>query len=103
MTGHSRNTVKKAIRGEAWKYRDREHQAFPVLGSYLALINEWLTDDKDQSKKQRHTARRIYNRLVTEHGYTGGESTVRQYVRRAKSSLGLESPGVFIPCDRLRG
>ncbi len=99
MTGHCRNTVKKAIRGEAWKYRDREHQAFPVLGSYLELINEWLSNDKEQSKKQRHTARRIYNRLVTEHGYTGGESTVRQYVRRAKAILGIESPGVFIPCD----
>ncbi len=99
MTGHSRNTVKKAIRGEPWKYREREHQAFPVLGSYLGMINEWLRNDKDQSKKQRHTARRIYNRLVSEHGYTGGESTVRQYVSSAKARLGIYSPGVFIPCD----
>ena len=32
MTGHSRNTVKKAIRGEPWKYHERENQPFPVLG-----------------------------------------------------------------------
>lgn len=99
MTGHSRNTVKKAIRGEPWKYREREHQPFPVLGSYLAIIEEWLTNDKEQPKKQRHTARRIYNRLVAEHGYTGGESTVRRYTRSAKATLGIDSPGAFIPCD----
>ncbi len=99
MTGHSRNTVKKAIRGEPWKYRERENQPFPVLGFYLAIINEWLTNDKEQPKKQRHTARRIYNRLVSEHGYTGGESTVRQYVKMAKATLGINSSGAFIPCD----
>ena len=35
MTGHSRNTVKKALRGEAWGYSERKKQPFPVLGSYL--------------------------------------------------------------------
>ncbi len=99
MTGHSRNTVKKAIRGEPWGYRERERQPFPVLGPFLAIIDDWLTDDKGQPKKQRHTARRIYNRLVVEHGYSGGESTVRRYVRLARMRLGLDSPGTFIPCD----
>ncbi len=99
LTGHSRNTVKKAIRGEPWGYRERAKQPFPVLGRYLATIEGWLTNDKEQPKKQRHTARRIYNRLVTEHGYPGGESTVRRYVRIAKITLGLDSPGAFIPGD----
>lgn len=35
LPGHSRNTVKKAIRGEPWGYRERQHQPFPALGSYL--------------------------------------------------------------------
>ncbi len=99
MTGHSRNTVKKAIRGEPWKYREREYQPFPVLGPYLGIIDEWLTTDKERPKKQRHTARRIYNRLVAENGYSGGESTVRRYVRMAKMALGIDTPGAFIPCD----
>ena len=99
MTGHSRNTVKKAIRGEPWGYSERAKQPFPALGPYLTLINGWLTDDKEQPKKQRHTARRIYNRLVTEHGYSGGESTVRRYVRIAKVNHGLDSTGAFIPGD----
>lgn len=99
ITGHSRNTVKKAIRGEPWKYSERVNQPFPVLGPYLTTIKEWLVNDKEQPKKQRHTARRIYNRLVTEYGYTGGESTVRRYTRSAKATLGIDSLGVFIPCD----
>lgn len=98
-TGHSRNTIKKAIRGEPWKYPEREHQPFPVLGNYISIIDQWLIADKEQPKKQRHTARRIYNRLVVEHGYTGGESTVRKYVRGAKSRLGIDNPNAFIPCD----
>lgn len=99
MTGHSRNTVKKAIRGEPWGYSERERQPFPVLGPFLPIIDGWLTVDKSSPKKQRHTARRIYNRLVAEHGYSGGESTVRRYVRLARMKLGLDRPGAFIPSD----
>lgn len=103
MTGHSRNTVKKAIRGEPWGYKERQHQPFPVLGPYLAIINGWLENDKEAPKKQRHTARRIYNRLIEEHGYDGGESTVRRYVSMAKITLGLGIPRAFIPCDPQAG
>ena len=100
LTGHSRNTIKKAIRGESWGYKERSHQPFPVLGPHLSTIEDWLQKDKEAPKKQRHTARRIYNRLRTEHGYRGSESTVRRYVRLARLDLGL-SPGsqAFIPCE----
>lgn len=99
MTGHSRNTIKKAIRGEAWGYKERTQQPFPVLAPYLSTIDKWLESDKKQEKKQRHTARRIYNRLISECGFKGGESTVRRYVRFSKIKLGLDSPGAFVPCD----
>ena len=99
MTGHSRNTIKKAIRGEPWGYKERAHQPFPVLDKYLPVIDGWLMDDKDRPKKQRHTARRVYNRLVEEHGYEGSEPTVRRYVRFAKMALGIDTPCAFIPCD----
>ena len=99
ITGHSRNTIKKAIKGEPWGYKERKHQAFPVLGPYMGIIDRWLEGDRGQPKKQRHTARRIYNRLVEEYGFNGGESTVRRYVKMAKIKLGLEEPKVFVPCD----
>lgn len=98
-TGHSRNTVRKAIRGEPWNYQQRKNQAYPVLGPYLETIKKWLEADKDWPKKQRHTARRVYNRLVNECGYQGAESTVRRQVRTLRAELGMNAKGVFIPCD----
>lgn len=100
QTGHSRNTIKKAIRGEPWGYKEREYQNSPVLGPYQSIIDGWLKKDQEHSKKQRHTARRVFNRLVVEHGFTGAESTIRRYVRQARVELGLElSCQVFIPCE----
>lgn len=98
-TGHSRNTIKKALRGEPWGYKQRSSQPYPVLGSHLATIDGWLENDKKSPKKQRHTARRVYNRLALEYGYKGAESTVRKYVREAKVRLGLNGPAAFIPLD----
>lgn len=98
-TGHSRNTIKKALRGEPWGYKHRIHQPYPVLEKYLVTIDSWLENDKKSPKKQRHTARRIYNRLVSEHDYQGAESTVRKYVREAKVRLGVNAPAAFIPLD----
>lgn len=99
ITGHSRNTIKKAIRGEPWGYKERARQPFPALEAYIPIIDGWLEKDKGVPKKQRHTSRRIYNRLVEEKGYKGSESTVRRYVRLAKLVLGIDAPCAFIPSD----
>lgn len=100
QTGHSRNTIKKALRGEVWGYSERGQQLFPVLDPYRTIIEEWLKKDKDQPKKQRHTARRVFNRLRTEKGYQGSESNVRRYVRMVQMELGLDLRGqAFIACD----
>jgi len=99
LTGHSRNTIKKAIRGEPWGYKERAHQPFRVLGDHVETIDRWLESDQDNPAKQRHTARRIYHRLVEENGFEGSESNVRRYVRFAKLRLGIARSGAFIPCD----
>jgi transposase len=59
----------------------------------VAIIDKWLAGDELQPIKQRHTSRRIYHRLIEEHGYTGGESTVREYVHKHRAR---QRP-VFIP------
>ncbi len=41
MTGHSRNTIKKALREEFGGYRVREKQPFPAPGPYLEIIDDW--------------------------------------------------------------
>lgn len=60
-------------------------------------IDEILKNDPTQPRQQRHTAKRIYDRLVEEHKFAGGEATVREYVRKRKRELGLDKREVFIP------
>lgn len=99
-TGHSRNTVRKILRGQYSDYKKREPQPYPVLGPYLEIIDRWLEQDRESPVKQRHTAVRIYHRLQQEHDYPGTEVTVRRYVREARLRLGInKNSGVFIPCD----
>jgi transposase len=101
--GHSKNTVKKVLRGEYSGYKPRIEQPYPVLGPYLSIIDQWLEDDKKRPKKQRHTAVRVFNRLKAEHDFQGAETTVRRYVREAKLRLGVGAPQVFIPSDPQAG
>ena len=98
-TGHSRNTIRKVISNEYVGYSSRKSQPMPVLGDYHSRIDCWLEADKDNPEKQRHTARRIYNRLKEEYGFSGCESNVRRYVREAKRRIGLGSEKAFIPSD----
>ncbi len=57
------------------------------------VIEQWLQDDTEAPDRQRHTARRIYDRLVEEHGFTGAESAVRRFVARLRA----EPKESFIP------
>ncbi len=87
-TGHSRNTIRRALILEYTGYSKRESQPHQVLGPYLDIIDGWLKGDRERSKKQRHTARRIYTRLCSEYGYEGSERTLQEYLRKAKLELG---------------
>lgn len=98
-TGHSRNTIRRALKGEYSHYKPRAQQPYPVLGPYLSIIDGWLKEDQDRPRKQRHTATRIIQRLKKEHGYTGGASTVSRYVREAKLRMSLGKQRAFIPLE----
>src|SRR5271168_1834079 len=65
-------------------YQMTEMRLKPVLGPHLATIEAILADDKEAPPKQRHTARRIFERLRDEYGYTGSYSQVQTAVQRAK-------------------
>jgi transposase len=69
----------------------------PKLGAYRAVIDSWLLADRVAPRKQRHTAKRIHQRLVDEHGADVAEVTVRQYVRQRKRQLGWPVGDVFVP------
>ena len=69
----------------------------PKLGPFRVVIDGWLETDRTAPRKQRHTARRIHQRLVDEHGADVAETTVRQYVRAHKRAMGLAVGEVFVP------
>ena len=52
----------------------------PKLDAFIAIIDGILAEDKGRPKKQRHTAKRIFERLRDEHGFTGGITIVKDYV-----------------------
>jgi transposase len=69
----------------------------PAIGPYAAIIDGWLLADRDVPRKQRHTARRVWQRLVAEHGASVAEVTVSRYVARRRQELGLDKAEVMVP------
>jgi transposase len=71
----------------------------PKLGPWLGVIDAILEDDKQRPRKQRHTAKRIFDRLRAEHAFTGGYTIVKDHVRAVKIS-GQE---MFVPLSHAPG
>jgi transposase len=69
----------------------------PAIDPWTAVIDAWLIADQDVHRKQRHTARRVWQRLVAEHGAVLSEVTVSRYVTRRRVELDLVKVEVFIP------
>ena len=69
----------------------------PAIDPYVEVIDGWLLADRDAPRKQRHTARRVWQRLVAEHGATLAEVTVSRYVARRRVELGLDRVEVAVP------
>ena len=74
-------------------YRRESPRKKPKLGPLTPIIHEIIEADKKVHKKQRHTGRRIFERLRDEHGYTGGITVVQDEIRRYKRS----TAEVFMP------
>ena len=97
-TGWSRQAIRKALAAPAAppRYELSAPRPSPVMGPYLEIVRQWLVEDERAPRKQRHTARRIYERLASEHGFTGAEVTVRQAVARLR---GARPRGPFVPLE----
>ena len=94
--GISRNTVKKYCEGNAvpWERKTPERESTVLTDETVQFIKDCLQeDDIEHLKKQKHTARKIYDRLVDETGFKGGESTIRAKVHELKEAI----PKAFIP------
>ena len=80
---HSRRTIRRALADPGpWSYRRERVPQEPVMGAVAEIVRRWLEEDLSKPRKQRHTAKRIWQRLVSEYEFSGGQSTVRQWVRK---------------------
>jgi len=87
-------TLKKILaHSEPPGYRTNGDRKQPKIGPFLDRIKQILEDDKHIHKKQHHTAKRIFERLCAEDGYTGGYTQVKKAVRGLKQ----RNSEVFIP------
>lgn len=85
---HSRSTVRKALQDASPPvYQRSKEYVSNILGPFKPIINEWLEEDKTRSKKQRHTVKRIFDRLEEECGYKGAKITVYKYLEKIRPSL----------------
>ena len=60
---------------------------------YSAVVDGWPAADLRMPVKQRHTATRVYERLVAECGFTGSYSSVQRWVKRWRREHRMESDG----------
>jgi transposase len=74
-------------------YRRSRPPARPKLDPFTGIIDEILAADEGRPRKQRHTSKRIFERLRDEHGYVGGITIVKDYVLARR----LRHREVFVP------
>ena len=74
-------------------YRKKQARPKPKIEAFLPIIAEILKADQQAPRKQRHSAKRIFDRLRDEHEFTGGYTIVKDAVRAWKQS----QKEVFLP------
>lgn len=100
MRGHNISEISRMLevsRDTVYKYLDEPNLSPPpakrksssILDQYRQLIVSWLEEDAKSWHKQRHTAKRIWERLVKEEEVKVSDSTVGHYVCRLKKELGI--------------
>jgi transposase len=98
--GVHRNTIAKMLQFSIPPgYRRRERPVSKKLGPHIAWIDTILEGDRSVHKKQRHTARRIFDRLRDERGFSGRYTIVREYIAQAT----LRGREMFVPLSHRPG
>jgi transposase len=95
----SETLAKILANAEPLGYRLSVARPKPKLGAFTGVIDEMLEWDRGAPPKQRHTAKRIFERLRDEYGYRGGDTQVRRYVAETKR----HAKEVFVPLSHPPG
>jgi transposase len=98
--GLHRETVSKMLRFSVPPgYRRAKPRVRPKLDPFTGIIERILEEDLSRPPKQRHTAKRIFERLRDEYGFEGGQTIVKDYVRERRR----RTREVFVPLSHPPG
>lgn len=92
-----RRTIRQALADAVPPPRKVPARVAPVLGAHVATVRGWLVADKEVPRRQRHTARRVWQRLVEEEGVDVAESSVRTLVAELRRDIFDQSLDVKVP------
>jgi transposase len=101
--GVHRRDVRLALESAVPPERKQPVRTAPALDRWKPTIDGWLEADRTAPRKQRHTARRVFQRLVDEHDAEVGESTVRRYVAEVRRRMDVPLVEVMVPQHHLLG
>jgi transposase len=88
--GVHRRLVREALASPVPAPRKRPSRESPVLDAVAGLIDGMLREDLDAPRKQRHTSRRIWQRLADEHDAEVSYSYVCQYAGQRRAQIEAE-------------
>ena len=106
-SGRDRKTVRTYLEKEDWnesRGSSLSEVKFPKLDPFKGDIDAWLTEDKKAKRKQRHTAKRVYQRLAEKYGenFTCSYRTVAGYVAKSKKEIYGHRSG-YLPLEHIPG
>ena len=88
LTGKDRKTVRKYLEQDDFSPEPPVAKArTSIVTPYLDIITEWLEEDQNHWSKQRHTAKRIHDRLTEEYGFTGSYDSVQKFVQKIRKDI----------------
>ena len=87
-TGTDRKTVRKYLAQEDFSPKPPVAKIRrSIVAPYIDVITEWLEEDQKHWTKQRHTAKRIHERLQEEYGFTGSYDSVQKFVQKIRTDI----------------
>lgn len=98
-----RRDVRRALASPLPPPRKVPVRAAAKMDRWKQTIDGWLEADRSAPRKQRHTARRVWQRLVEEHGADVAEGTVRRYVAEVRRRQHVPLGEVMVPQRHVLG